>query len=123
MIWRASVSSHSYFSRVSLGQFEDIARQHVVDSDPGDSERFSVVVSKFDHPLARATLNPHAYQNSGVNFIRLYLAGYMADIKVDHKPTPRLLPKVVMTANKPLYILCRRFEKSKELSLIKKLVA
>ena len=25
MVWRASVSSHKYFNRISLGEFEDIA--------------------------------------------------------------------------------------------------
>ena len=102
MVWRASVSSHKFFSRISLGQFEDIAKQHIVNSDPGDSEDFSVVVSKFNHPLAKGTWDPYMYENSGVNYIRFYLASYMADIKVDHKPTPTQLSKLAITQNRPL---------------------
>lgn len=122
MVWRASVSSHKVFSRVSLDQFEDIAKQHIVNSDPGDSEDFSVVMSKFDHPLAKGIFDPYMYKNSGVNYLRFYLASYMADIKVDHKPTPKLLSQFAMAENRPLYIPCRNFERSKELSLAKKLV-
>ena len=123
MVWRASVSSHKFFSRVSLGSFEGIAKQHIVNSDPGVSEDFSVVVSKFNHPLAKGTLDPYMYKNSGVNYIRFYLAGYMADMKVDHKPTPNQLSKITMAENRPLYIICRDFTKSKELDLIKKLIS
>lgn len=122
MVWRASVSSHKFFSRISLGQFEDTAKQHVTSRDPGNSEDFSVVLSKFDHPLAKGTLDPYVYQNSGVNYIRLYLASYMADIKVDHKLTPKPLAAFIMTENRPLYILCRDFEESKELALMQRLV-
>ena len=123
MAWRASVSSRKFFRRVSLGEFEDIAKQHIMNSDPGDSEDFSVVVSKFNHPLAKGTLDPYMYENSGVNYIRFYLASYMADIKVDHQPTPEQLSKLTITQNKPLYIICRDFKKSKELNLIKKLIS
>jgi hypothetical protein len=123
LAWRASVSSRKFFLRVSLGQFEDIAKQHIMNGDPGDREDFSVVVSKFNHPLAKGTFDPYMYQNSGVNYIRFYLAGYMADMKIDHKPTPNQLSQITMAENRPLYIICRDFMKSKELSLIKKLIS
>ena len=93
-----------------------------MNSDPGCSEDFSVVVSKFDHPLAKGILDPYMYKNSGVNYVRFYLASYMADIKVDHKLTPNQLSKLTITQNSPLYIICRDFKKSKELDLIKKLI-
>jgi len=123
MAWRASVSIRKFFRKVSLGQFEHIAKQHIMNGNPGGSEDFSVVVSKFNHSLAKGTLDPYMYQNSGVNYIRFYLAGYMADMKVDHKPTPNPLSQITMAENRPLYIICRDFTKSKELDLIKKLIS
>ena len=120
--WRASVSSRQFFRRISLGEFEDIAKQHIVNSDPGDSEAFSVVVSKFNHPLAKGTFDPYMYKNSAVNYIRFYLAGYMADIKVDQKPTPNQLSQITLARDMPLYIICRDFIKSTELNLAKKLL-
>jgi len=123
MAWRASVSTRKFFRNVSLGQFEDVAKQHIMNGNPGDSEDFSVVVSRFNHSLAKGTLDPHMYQNSGVNYIRFYLAGYMADMKVDRKPTPNPLSQITMAENRPLYIICRDFTKSKELELIKKLIS
>ncbi len=122
LAWRASVSSRSFFRRIHLGEFEDIAKQHIINNEPGDSEEFSVVVSKFDHPLAKGTFDPYMYQNSGVDYIRFYLAGYIADIKIDQKPTPYQLSPITMASDKPLYVICRDFLKSKELNLAKKLI-
>jgi len=122
MIWRASVSSHQFFSKVSLGQFEDIAKERIASSDPGDSEDFSVTLAKFDHPLAKSILDPHEDKHSGVNYYRFYLASYVAYVKVDYKPTPMPLSQFAMAENRPLYILCRDFEKSKERNLMKKLL-
>lgn len=123
MVWRASVSSDKYFKRISLGEFEDIAKQNIMNNDPGDSENFSIVLSKFNHPLANVILDPHIYKNSGVNYSRFYLGSYMVDIKVDHKPAPMSFSKCAIAENRPLYIVCRDFTKSKELNLIKKLIA
>jgi hypothetical protein len=120
--WRASVSSHKFFSRISLGPFEDIAKKHIKNDDPGDSEVFSTVLSKFDHPLAKGIFDPYIYQNSGVQYTRFYFASYMADIKIDHRPTPNQLSKITLAENRPLHIICRDFRESKELVLAKNLI-
>jgi hypothetical protein len=122
MIWRASVASHQFFSKVSLGQFEDIAKQHIANSDPGASEDFSTLLAKLDHPLAKPILDPHEDKSWGVDYYRFYLASYIAYIKVDHRPTPMQLSQFIMAENRPLYIVCRDFGKSKELNLMKKLL-
>lgn len=122
MLWRASISSHPFFSRVSLGRFEDIAKERIANRHPGDSEDFTVTLAKFDHPLAKSILDPHEDEHSGVNYYRFYLASYIAYVKVDHRRTPMPLCQFAMAENRPLYILCRDFEKSKELKLMKKLV-
>lgn len=122
VIWRASVSSQNFFSRISLGQLENIAKKHIEDADPGTKEDFSVVLSKFNHPLAKGIFDPYMYQNSGVDYTRFYLASYMADIKVDHKPTPNPLSQLVIAENMPLHIICRDFEDSQELIIAQKLI-
>ena len=122
MIWRASVSSHQFFSKVSLGHFEDIAKQHIANGDPGDNQDFSTVLAKFDHPSAKPILDPHEDSFSGVHYYRFYLASYIAYIKVDHSPAPMWLSPFAMTEKTPLCIVCRDFTKSKELNLMEKLV-
>ena len=122
MAWRASVSSQPFFSRIHLGTFQDIAKKHIMNDDPGDGEFFSVVLAKFDHPLGNPILDPDTYKQDGVNFLRFYLAGYIAHIKVDDKRTPPLFSKFALSEGRPLYILLRDFTKSKELNLMKALI-
>ena len=122
MLWRASASSHPFFSKVALGKFEEIVKEYISKSDPGASDEFSVTLAKFDHPLAKPTLDPHADKFSGVDYFRFYLASYIAYIKVDRKPTPMPLSQFAMAENRPLYIVCRDFTKSKELKLMQKLI-
>jgi hypothetical protein len=114
MIWRASVSSQPFFSKVSLGEFELVAKKHIANNNPGGNEDFSVILAKFDHPRVKPILDPHDDKQFDVNYFRFYLAGYVAYIKVDHKPNPMPLSLIAMDENKPLYIICRNIEKSKE---------
>ena len=118
----ASVSSQNFFSRISLGQLENIAKKHIEDANPGTNEEFSVVVSKFTHPMAKSMFDPYIYQNLGVNYAHFYFADYMADIKVDYKLTPSPLSKLAIAENIPLYIICRDFEDSQELFIARKLM-
>jgi hypothetical protein len=122
LLWRASVSTDPFFSRISLDRFENIVKQYISSNDPGNTEDFSIILAKFDHPLSKPILDPHADKYSGVNFFRFYLASYIAYIKVDDKPTPVPFSEFALSANKPLYIICKDFIKSKELDLMKKLI-
>jgi len=122
VLWRASVSSQKFFSRISLGSLEDIAKKHIKDADPGTREDFSVIISKFNHPLAKGIFDPYVYQMSGVNYTRFYFASYMADIKIDLKPTPDKYSLITIAENLPLHIICRDYQNSKELALAKKLI-
>ncbi len=119
LAWRASVSTQPFFSKVSLGEFQDTAKQYIENCDPGGSEDFSITLAKFDHPLAKTILDPHSEKILGVNYLRFYLANYVAYIKVDRMSTPMPFAQFSMTKGRPLYIFCRDFMKSKELNLIR----
>jgi len=109
-------------AKVSLGHIESIAKECILEGDPDKKEVFSVALAKFDHALAKTLLDPHKDRHSDVNYYRFYLGSYIAYIKVDEKPTPMPLSLFSMALNKPLYIICRDFTKSKELELMRKLV-
>jgi hypothetical protein len=122
LLWRAAVSSHPFFSKVSIGEFEDIAKWHIVSRAPGNSSDFSITLARFENPLAKPILDPHTEKFSDVNYVRFYLSGYIAYIKVDHKPAPMPLAVITLSEKTPLYILCRDFTKSKELDLMRKII-
>jgi hypothetical protein len=92
LLWRASVSTHEFYRRVSIGPFETELRAMIANADPGAAETFAVTLSRFDHPALRAMLDPHPERHDGVNYCRFYLAGFVAHIKVDRRYSASLAP-------------------------------
>lgn len=44
ILWRASISSRPFFSQVNLGPYEDAIRQMVLTGDPGEAEKFPILM-------------------------------------------------------------------------------
>jgi hypothetical protein len=123
LLWRASVSKHEFFSGVRLGPFQEITREMIMGSAPGDPETFSVVLSRFEHPTAVVMLNPDLAKFDGVNFYRFYLSGYVLLIKVDKREIPDAFRGLELAPDRPLIVLLRDFRGSKELPVLKKLAS
>jgi hypothetical protein len=121
LLWRASISTHRFYKRISLGQLEPVAKEFIEKRDPGTPEDFSVTIAKFDHPLGTTILDPHPQKNDHINYYRFYLGSYVAYIKSDKRKTPSPFASFMMTPNEPLRIIVRDLERSKELPLIQKI--
>lgn len=118
LVWRSSISTHNFYSRVKLGPFEAIAKRFIELRDPGVPEDFSVTVAKFDHSPGNSILDPHAEKWYHVNYYRFYLGSYVIFMKVDKRKTPGLHSTFMIKPNEPLRIIRRDLERSKELPLI-----
>jgi hypothetical protein len=90
MVWRASVSKQKFFSRVSLGPFEQRARQLIENNNPSTQDDFSVCVSVFNSNAlgANGFLDPYTTHVDGVKYVCFYLGVYFASIKVDQRRAP-----------------------------------
>lgn len=122
LLWRASVSSHSFYGSISLGPYERKAKSMIENQDPGSPEEFGVFLAKFNHKLGTIILDPHHERWSGVNYFRFYLAGYVAYVKVDQRRTPSPYFRFIASEKRPLYIIARNLEASKELPLMQKIL-
>jgi len=122
LLWRASVSSHAFFSKIDIGPFEAILRETIRKNDPGDPEFFGVVLGKFDQDLGTAMLNPHREKFFGVNFCRFYLADYVAYIKVDKRNTPGEFRSILLAPGCSWPILTRILEGSADLRVIQDVI-
>jgi hypothetical protein len=118
IVWRASVSRHSFYKRVSLGPFEREARQMIQRRDPGDRDQFAVAVARFAEPRwRRVMLDPHATRINGVKHYTFYLAGYLAYIKVDWRPSPASIGPFILSPGSPLKIISRQLSRSEAIVL------
>ena len=122
LLWRASVSVHSFYAHISLGRYEAVAKHLIEHQDPGSEDDFSVTLAKFDHLLGETILDPCRKKWDGVNYYRFYLGSYVAYIKTDKQKAPEPLSSFIMRPSEPLIIISRDLEQSKELPLIKKMI-
>lgn len=122
LLWRASVSRHSFYGRIRTGRFESMLRDLILRREPGSPDDFAVSLAKFEHPLGRTILDPHPERWSGVNYVRFYLGGHVAYIKVDKRPPPQMPGLLKLMPGAPLLIVLRDFERSRELPLMRKIM-
>lgn len=122
LLWRASVSVQPFYEKVRLGQYEEIAKTHINNKDPGAPDDFAITLAKFDHALGQTILDPHGEKWEGVKYYRFYFGGYVAYIKVDKRLAPPPLGDFVIAPAAPLRIIARNLDKSKELQIIKNVV-
>jgi hypothetical protein len=114
VLWRASVSSHSFFSRVRLGPFEETAREMLLQRDPGDAATFATLFSVWDDGAEPLLMDPFAERWDGVRSYRFYLGRFVAYTKVDSRPFPEQLAKAALTPGGPLHVISRKLAASKD---------
>ncbi|EPF7979348.1 hypothetical protein [Vibrio harveyi] len=119
ILWRASISTHSFYSKVKLGKLEGLAKQHVWNFDAGDEDDFSFVLAKFEGDLtAKTIMDPHPEVWEGVDYQRFYLGSYILYIKVDEKKTPESWRPFIANSGKLFVVSRGPIEKSKEFKLL-----
>jgi hypothetical protein len=114
LLWRASISTHPFYERVVIGPFEQHLLAMLKAEDPGPPEAFAVTLAHFDDPTYTAMLDPHPERWFGVNYVRFYLAGFVAHIKVDRRPSPDLLSAFVIRDGVPIVVVRRDAHKGKD---------
>lgn len=119
VLWRASVSSQEFYSKVSLGPYESALKELIWRDECGGKNQFSFVISKFtDTTVGRTILDPHRERWRGVNYCRLYLYGYVVYIKVDKQASPEILRNLEMYTDGSLFIVGRDIHNSSEYSVM-----
>ncbi len=121
VLWRASVSTRKEFSDVNVGPFKSQLEEMINNSDSGDPNAFSVILSKFDEPLGKIILYPHKRKFAGINYILFYIAGFTACVKVDSRSAKDPFDYFILKPEQQLIIIARNLSDSPELKLMKKI--
>ncbi len=119
LLWRASVSNHKFYRRISVGPYEEILRGMLLTEDPGTAEKFAVTLARFSDPQFTGMLDPHAERYEGVNYCRFYLTGFVAYIKVDRRPPPSFLRDFVISEDSQITVILRDLHESKDGAVMK----
>lgn len=89
LLWRAHSSGADFFDRVNLGVHADRLKGLIKARCASEPSDYSVMLWRSDELLAKAIIAPFCERYDGVRFVRFYLPGYMALIKVDQRPLPQ----------------------------------
>ena len=127
VLWRASVSTHSFYSKVDLGPHGSSALAAALGSSCGISTIFDAVLSRWEDTAestpTTAFLDPAPERWNGVNAYRLYLGRIVAYVKVDARPFPVGLRHSSLVHAPALVIVERNMEKSKDLRAMRRTAA
>lgn len=121
LLWRASVSTQTFYKRISVGPFEDRLRTMILNENPGDSQEFAVVLARIEDGEITAMLDPHRERHDGISFSRFYLPGFVVYLKVDKRPTPSFLADLPLQEGRPLTVLARSFRNSPDGGIMREL--
>ncbi|WP_133249005.1 hypothetical protein [Pseudomonas sp. B1(2018)] len=126
VLWRASVSSHPFYSKVNLGPHESLARAALNTNTTALSPVFDAVLSRWrdegEHIPTTAMLDPRREKWFGVNAYRLYFGETVAYIKVDKQPFTPQLKAISLRTAPPIFVVNRVLSESKDFHMIKRTV-
>ena len=123
VLWRMSVSTRPSFTKVNLGPYEAQIRDMLLRKYPGPPETFSIVLHRYiDDFCAHCMVDTQLGRQKDLKVYNMSLPGYLAIIKVDQRPIPAEISKVILRPNAPLIVILDRMPENREWGLIKRIV-
>ena len=121
-LWRASVSTHTFYRRVSLGNYENVAK-NVIDLSQIVPSVFGVVLSSWpainsSKTITYGLMDPFREKYDGVNTYRVYFGQVVAYIRVDKRQFEKPLRDLALCSQDKVSIVVRDFETSKDFSVM-----
>lgn len=115
VLWRAHSSSNHVFSKVDLGPHEKFIKNMILAKDPKDEHTYSVQLARwYGGAIDNVIMDPFRERYEGINYYRVYCGKYVLYIKVDRRRSVGTFAKLQLKPDSPLYVISRKFDKSKE---------
>lgn len=120
VLWRASVSTQQYFSRIDLGERLARAKEMIAARDAGPAGEFAVVLSRWAVPEKfplppNLIADPFETRHDGIRSVHLYLSAFVADVSVEQRSLPHALDAAILRPFSRLVVPARNLATSKDL--------
>lgn len=113
VLWRAAVTTVSFFDLVKLGPYEERIRELLWTNtvpDPGD---YAVQLgTTINDPYPNVILRPQETRHAGIRFYRLYFPNVFVLVKMDQRPAPVLLQKAMLQRRDVNYVIAYPYTRS-----------
>lgn len=123
ILWRATISSQPFYSKIQIGPHERIIKKMIATENPGKPYDYAVSLAKFSDPNVNAMLDPHKKRFDGINYCQFYITGFVLYIKVDKREPPDFLKELCLKKDPPFWIILRDLNKSKDGKIIKEIAS
>lgn len=119
VLWRATLSSQTFYQRMQLGPHQEQLKQRLLAGACSDPDDYSVLLSRWvasDHrkQFVRGLMCPFLERWDGINAVRFYFGWTVAYIKVDKRPFAEPLRNLVLGRTKQTVQIAREFDSSKD---------
>ncbi len=114
LLWRAHWASNDFFEKIDLGPHEKRIKQLLEDKNPSASDEYAVVLWRSEELISNAVRQPHRERYYGVSYIRFYIPGYMALIKVDKRPLYNKFASNSLKIDKKWFVERKQYEGTTE---------
>lgn len=105
VLWRASISLIEDFRTISLGPYENMAKQVIVDSNFASHKYFAVSLCLFSNYSGKISMVPTRIRIDGINFYSLILGYFKVFIKCDKRDIPDGFKKIILSPQNDLLML------------------
>lgn len=124
ILWRASVSTHEDFFGFSLGPYELIAKQVILDSTYDYSAYFSISLALL-HDLRQPIhiISNKRIKIDGINFYFFIIRFFRVRIKCDRQKLPAKFQSLFLSAENNILMLEIKFKNCREYKIFEKMHA
>lgn len=98
VLWKASVTSQPFFSRIKLGIYEEQIANVLRTRKAGAYDQFPVVLARIvKQRFPNAMFHPYRQRSpEGINFCVLFLPSIKIKVKLDQRPLPQIFETIVL---------------------------
>lgn len=114
LLWRAHTATNIFFDKVSLGRHAGRLKKLIEQRNSSIPDEYAVVLWRSEELLAKVIIAPYLERHSSVSFIRIYLPGYMALIKVDERPLSQAFKTNALDKSSKWFVSQKKYAKENE---------
>jgi hypothetical protein len=119
LAWRASISSHQFFDRVSLGPYESKFFDLAENGKQIDLEE-SIVIMEYDQDTP--IMDPHMSRIEDLKTLAFQAERFLFHIKVDQRSFSQELKQMTLHPNREVISLVKNWQESKQRDAMLKIV-
>lgn len=120
VLWRAAISTHYFFSRVSIGRYENEILLQL--NGQTEVKQIGVLICEFDRPHP-PFLMPFQDRIDGLRVWRIYASRFIFVVKTDRRPFTSPFSELEITENRIIQSLVLPWDSSAERKSMQELVS